>query len=133
MPFDRALRTLVLEPLGMTGAKPVILLQDRAAYATGHARLREDIPFCPAHRSPRRGGWTSQMRRVRGRTAADMVRFMRFIVQVGQGKGAPLFSDAAAQRYRTATIDDDTPGDRYGNGLVHRVLEGQKVLRHTAG
>jgi hypothetical protein len=68
-----------------------------------------------------------------GATAADMVRFMRFIVQVGQGKGAPLFSDATAQRYRTATIDDDTPGDRYGNGLVHRVLEGQKVLRHTGG
>jgi len=68
-----------------------------------------------------------------GATAADMVRYLRFVVQIGQGKGAPLFSDAMAQLYRTATINTDTAGDRYGHGLVHRVFEGQLVLRHTGG
>jgi hypothetical protein len=62
-----------------------------------------------------------------------MVRYLRFIIQLGQGKGAPLFSDAMAQRYRTATINTDTAGDRYGHGLVHRQIDGQPVLRHTGG
>lgn len=134
MPFDDALRTLVLRPLGMTSARPVIRMADRAAYASGHARLREDIPWLPGA-SLTEARWmdfTSAAGSV-GATAGDMVRYLRFIVQVGQGKGAPLFSDAMAQRYRTATIDTDTTGDRYGHGLVHRLFEGQPMLRHTGG
>lgn len=134
MPFDSALRTLVLQPLGMMSAKPVIRVVDRATYASGHVRLREDIPWLPGA-SLTEARWmdfTSAAGSV-GATAADMARYLRFIVQIGQGKGAPLFSDAMAQRYRTATINTDTAGDRYGHGLVHRLFEGQLVLRHTGG
>lgn len=134
MPFDAALRTLVLQPLGMMSAKSVIRMADRAGYASGHVRLREDIPWLPGARltEARWMDFTSAAGSV-GATAADMVRYLRFVVQIGQGKGAPLFSDAMAQLYRTATINTDTAGDRYGHGLVHRVFEGQLVLRHTGG
>lgn len=134
MSFDRALQTLVLQPLGMMSAKPVIQMADRAAYASGHVSLREDIPWLPGA-SLTEARWTDVTSAAGSvaATAADMARYLRFIVQVGQGKGAPLFSDAMAQRYRTATINTDTAADRYGHGLVHRLFEGQPVLRHTGG
>jgi CubicO group peptidase (beta-lactamase class C family) len=134
MPFDRALATLVLRPLGMISARPVIRMADRAAYATGHVRLREDIPWLPGAplAEARWMDFTNAAGSVAA-TAPDMVRYLRFVVQLGQGKGDSLFSDAMAQRYRTATIDTDTPGERYGHGLRHRLLEGEPVLRHTGG
>lgn len=133
MPFDLALRSLVLEPLGMTKAKPVIRLADRAGYASGHVRLREDVPWLPGARltEARWMDFTNAAGSVAA-TGDDMVEYLKFIVRLGQGKGAPLFSDAMAERYRTATIEAG-PGDRYGHGLVHRLLEGAPILRHTGG
>ena len=66
-------------------------------------------------------------------TAADMVRYLQFILQLGKGQGAPLFSDSLAERFRSSTIDRDTPGERYGHGLVHTAVDSQPVLRHTGG
>ena len=118
----------------MRSARPVIRMADRADYATGHVRLREDIPWLPQARltEARWMDFTDAAGSV-GATAADMLRYLRFIIQIGWGKGAPLFSDAAAQRCRTPTIDTDTPGERYGYGLRHRLVEERPVLRHTGG
>jgi CubicO group peptidase (beta-lactamase class C family) len=134
MPFDRALRTLVLEPIGMRSARPVIRMADRAAYATGHARLREDMPWLPRARltEARWMDFTDAAGSV-GATASDMLRYLRFIIQVGRGKGAPLFSDAAAQRYRSPTIDTNLTGEQYGYGLRHRLVDERPALGHTGG
>jgi len=44
MPYPPAMRSLVLTPIGMASAKPVVRGEDRALYATGHTRFRDDIP-----------------------------------------------------------------------------------------
>ena len=134
LPFDVTLSALVLEPLGMTSARPVIRLADRPAFATGHSRLREDIPWLP-HAPLTEARWmdfTNAAGSVAA-TAADMVRYLEFTLKLGRGQGAPLFSDSLAERFRSSTIDRDTPGERYGHGLVHTSVDDRPVLRHTGG
>lgn len=67
-------------------------------------------------------------------TADDMVAYLRMVVALGRGKGAPLFSDPLAERYRTPTIaSSHGPGGRYGNGLATVDGGGRLWLRHTGG
>lgn len=135
MPFAAALQRLVLTPLGMTGARPVIRTADRAGYAVGHARLRDDIPWLPG--APLTEARWLDMQSAAGSVGAaagDMVRYIEALVALGRGRGAPLFSDALAERYRTPTIASDHGlGARYGNGLVTLRLGGRPVFRHTGG
>jgi CubicO group peptidase (beta-lactamase class C family) len=135
MPFPQALRSLVLQPIGMAGARPVIRLGDRGAYATGHVRFREDIPWLPRARLTA-ARWLD-VHTAAGSVAAsagDMIHYLRRIVELGRGRGAPLFSDALAERFRTPTIDSSNgPGARYGNGLATLAVAGHRCLRHTGG
>jgi CubicO group peptidase (beta-lactamase class C family) len=61
MAYPLALETLVLKPLGMVHSVPVIRTADRAAFATGHIRFRDDIPWLPRRGSPLRAGLNSPM------------------------------------------------------------------------
>jgi CubicO group peptidase (beta-lactamase class C family) len=135
MSFADALQRLVLTPIGMTHAKPVIRTADRAAYANGHARLRDDVPWLP--KAPLTEARWLEMQSAAGSvgaTANDMVRYLERLVALGRGRGAPLFSDALAERYRTPTIaSDHAVGARYGNGLVTLAVGGQPAFRHTGG
>jgi hypothetical protein len=135
MSYPDALTRLVLRPLGMNHALPSIRTADRARYATGHARFRDDLPWLPgAKLAPRwyefeNGGGSVAA------TASDMARYLRFLATLAQGKGAPLFSDALAARFRRATIDvpGRTAGARYGNGLVTHDVDGGACFHHTGG
>lgn len=134
MDFPQALQRLVLQPIGMANARPAIRMRDRGLYAEGHVRFREDIPWLPAARLTE-ARWLD-MEDGAGcvaATAADMVAYLRTMLALAGGKGAPLFTDAAAARFATSTIDQDVPGRRYGNGLVHLTADGRPVLRHTGG
>jgi CubicO group peptidase (beta-lactamase class C family) len=134
MEFPQALQRLVLAPIGMTNALPAIRMRDRAQYAEGHVRFREDMPWLPGARLTE-ARWL-EMEDAAGcvaATAPDMVAYVRAMLALASGKGAPLFSDAAATRFVTPTIDGDVPGRRYGNGLVHLMVDERPVLRHTGG
>ena len=136
-PFAEAMASGVLRPLGMAQTRPAILTADRGRYATGYSPLYADRP-------PPRGGplatgpWTEM---VAGSgcvasTAADMALYMRWLVAAGQGRGAPLLSDAAAARFCAATIDAPgwaTPGAKYANGLALTPIGGRMLLHHTGG
>jgi len=132
--FPAALEQLVLRPIGMARARPAIRMRDRALYAEGHVRFHEDIPWMPGARLTE-ARWVEMENAAGsvGATAADMVAYLRTILMLAGGNGAPLLSAAAARRFVTATIDDDTPGARYGNGLVHMKADERPVLRHTGG
>jgi len=136
-PFPDALQDLVLTPLGMTATKPAILTADRALYATGYA------PFANNRDYPRGGriapgAWTEM---VAGSgsvasTARDMARYARFLIAAGQGRGAPLLSDADAKRFTTATVEAPgwgAGGGQYANGLAVVDVGGRKLLHHTGG
>ena len=135
MPFAQAMETLVLRPIGMTGARPVIQTADRALYAEGHVRLRDDIPWLA--RAPLTEARWLEVHTAAGSVGAsahDMVHYLRRIVALGRGEGGPLFSDALADRYRTPTIaSTHGPGARYGNGLALLDVGGAPSYRHTGG
>jgi CubicO group peptidase (beta-lactamase class C family) len=135
MSFPDALQRLVLTPIGMAQAKPVIRTADRALYATGHGRLRDDVPWLPQG-ALTEARWLEMQSAAGsvGATAPDMVRYLERLVALGRGRGAPLFSDALAERFRTPTIvSDQAAGTRYGNGLVTLPVGGRPVFRHTGG
>jgi CubicO group peptidase (beta-lactamase class C family) len=133
--FPQALQSLVLTPIGMDSAKPVIRTADRARYATGHSRLRDDIPWFPKA-ALTEARWLEMQSAAGsvGATAPDMVRYLQAVAALGRGRGGRLFSDALAERFRTPTIaSDHAPGARYGNGLATLALDGRPALRHTGG
>ncbi|MDT9600022.1 serine hydrolase domain-containing protein [Sphingosinicella rhizophila] len=134
MSYPLALETLVLKPIGMKQAVPVFRTPDRARYAAGHIRLREDMPWFP--RTPLTEARWFEFSHAAGSVAAtgpDMIAYLRYLAGVAKGKGGPLFSDKLAERYRTPTIDSSPPGARYGNGLHTLDVDGRPCFRHTGG
>lgn len=134
MSYPAAMNALVLKPLGMKTAVPAFRISDRAAYASGHVRFRDDMPWLPRVRLAQ-ARWFD-FSHAAGSVAAsgpDMVRFLQFLQGVARGKGAPLFSDALAERYRKPTIDSSPAGARYGNGLITLAVDGRPCFRHTGG
>ncbi|MGH6965524.1 MAG: serine hydrolase domain-containing protein [Phenylobacterium sp.] len=136
-PFGEYMQAEVLTPLGMTATKPLILTRDRALYATGYAPQFGNRPFPRGGRiAP--GPWTPM---VEGSgsvasTAADMARYIRFLIAAGQGRGDPLLSDTAAERFTKATVEAPAwgvGGGQYANGLAVVDVGGRKLLHHTGG
>jgi len=64
-----------------------------------------------------------------------MARYLRFLVGVGQGKGAPLLGDAVARDWLAKPVAQDPKSrdERYGLGLMHRKDDGRTLLHHTGG
>ncbi len=136
MPFGDALQRLVLRPIGMANAEPAIRIADRARYADGHQRFRTDLPWLP--RAPLVPARWVELHNAAGSvaaTAADMERYLAYVVKLGRGEGAPVLSDAAARRFAAAPIDAPPfgAGGRYGNGLAHVTVAGRPCLHHTGG
>jgi len=135
-PFHEILEREVFQPLGMTGARGLLSVENRPEYATGYRAYLTDRPY------PRRGrlgeapwvDFTEASGSV-GASAATMTHYVRYLIGAGQGKGGPLFSDALARRYVTANIDAPIfgPGARYANGLAVVQVDGRSLLHHTGG
>lgn len=134
-PYALALRDLVIKPLGITGMKEVIQPSDRAGYAVG---------YCPADmsgpnmmRTPLGQIWADLDTAAGsiGATADAMTPYLQYLIAVGRGLGAPLFSNATAKRFTTmiepgATFEN---GEGYANGLQVIDLDGHVGLQHTGG
>jgi CubicO group peptidase (beta-lactamase class C family) len=136
-PLAAVIRRHILEPLGMVATKGAILTGDRALYAEGHSPFYSDREY-PRAGPLGPGPWTdvTQGAGCVASTASDMARYCRFLIAAGQGKGAPLLSDAAAARFTKATIDAPgwaVPGSKYANGLAVVEVGGRPLLHHTGG
>jgi CubicO group peptidase (beta-lactamase class C family) len=136
MSFAEAMDRLVLKPIGMERARPVILVSDRQRFATGYTRLREDVPWLPkAELAP--AVWMD-FDNAAGSVAAtgpDMVAYLRYIGRIAKGKGAPVMPEAFARRYGEPTIlsPDFGKDAHYGNGLATIQVDGRPCYRHTGG
>ncbi|MBS0362878.1 MAG: serine hydrolase [Proteobacteria bacterium] len=136
-PLAEVIRLRILEPLGMRATRGAILTRDRHLYAHGYSPLYGDRPY-PRGGPLGPGPWTD-MTAGSGcvaSTAADMARYARWLAQAGQGKGAPILSDAAALRFTKATIDAPgwaVKGAKYANGLAVVPVGDRMVLHHTGG
>lgn len=136
-PFAAVLKAKVLSPLGMTSTRGAILTGDRKLYANGYA------PFYADRGYPRAGplGPAAWVDMTEGSgcvasTAGDMALYAHWLAEAGQGRGAPLLSDAAAAKFCKATIA--APGwavkdGRYANGLAVVPVGGRDLLHHTGG
>lgn len=135
-PFGEVLTHTVLKPLGMTSTKALIVGADRTLYAKGYGPLYGDRP------PPRAGRlevapWTD-MTEGSGSvasTGADMARYLRWMIDGANGRGAPLLSEAARARFFGTAIDAPgwEPGATYGGGLAHVQVGGRTLLHHTGG
>jgi D-alanyl-D-alanine carboxypeptidase len=137
-PLADVIRMRILTPLGMSATKGSILTGDRAAYAQGYSALYGDRGY-PVAGPLGPGPWTdvTQGAGCVASTAHDMALYCRWLVAAGQGKGAPILSDAGAAQFTKATID--APGwaargaPQYANGLAVVEVGGRKLLHHTGG
>jgi D-alanyl-D-alanine carboxypeptidase len=137
-PLAEVIRMRILLPLGMNATKGSILTGDRALYAQGYSALYGDRGY-PVAGPLGPGPWTdvTQGAGCVASTAHDMALYCRWLIAAGQGKGAPILSDAGAARFTRATIE--APGwaakgaPQYANGLAVVEVGGRKLLHHTGG
>ena len=131
-----AIAAMVLRPLGMNSAEPVIRIADRGRYATRYVKQRDDLPWMPGAPLAQAQwiDWDGPSGAIAA-TPSDMAKYLAYLVELGRGKGRPLFSDTLAQRFLTSSVDAPVlgAGARYGNGLAHRPLEGRSTLYHSGG
>ncbi len=136
MPFAKALQTLVLAPLKMDNTRPSVLAGDRAAYANGYGPLYPDRPF-PITARKTIAPWVNHTAGSGSiaSTAADMVRYIQFLLSLAKGLSNPLLGRDLAKLFVKPTIDAPGwgKGAAYGQGLAF-VSDGQRrLLHHTGG
>jgi CubicO group peptidase (beta-lactamase class C family) len=135
-PYPLALRELVIRPLGISGLREVIQASDRARYAVGYLPLDASGPnmaHVPLGQSP----WTNFDTPACniGATADSMTRYLQYLIAVGQGRGAPLFSDAAAKRFSTVLEPAAAVGKGvgYASGLEVIDFDGHAAFQLLGG
>lgn len=134
--FHEAVEARVLRPLGMNDSHASIQSGDRARYAQGYETLYADRPsFRPGPRGP--APWAN-MENGAGSVAAtsgDMALFLRFLLNLAQGRGGPVLSDASAAAFMAdpAAAPGWAETARYGNGLARLTIDERQYLHHTGG
>ena len=135
-PHPDAIREAVLTPLGMTATKGIITDRDRAQYAMGYIPFYQDRP--PLTQAPMTIGPWTDLDSAAGSiasTAEQMAHYLQFLLTLGNGKGTPVLSDRAAQRFIKPVTDAPVfgPKARYGNGIGTVLIDGKPCLHHTGG
>ncbi len=135
-PLAQVIEARIARPLGMMATRGAISWRDRARYTASYAVLRPDLvvrqrnALAPAPWVDASLGAGSV-----ASTLPDMARYLRYLIGVGRGHGAPLLTDAAAVAWLAKPVpqDPDTPADSYGLSLMHRSDDGRALLHHTGG
>ncbi|MGB7167357.1 MAG: serine hydrolase domain-containing protein [Acidobacteriaceae bacterium] len=126
----------ILTPLGMSSTRPVITTADRAHAAIGYEPFWDDQIY------PRQGRLAPAPNLVMDDTAgciastpADMARYLRMLLNRGQGPDRRIVSEESFARMSTPWIkaDEFSPTASYGYGIAVDTLDGHKILRHTGG
>jgi CubicO group peptidase (beta-lactamase class C family) len=121
-PYPLALRELVINPLGITGLREVCQATDRAGYVIGYSPLDNTGPNLPQVPlgQPQWVNIDTADGNI-GATADAMTRYLQYLIAVGRGRGAPLFSNTAAARFGAVSgpvaADIFGPGTAYASGL----------------
>ncbi|MEK7264501.1 MAG: serine hydrolase domain-containing protein [Pseudomonadota bacterium] len=124
----------ILKPLGMTNSVSAMRVADRFRYAQGYEpALTDRLNPRPSKMSPTPWADSDSPAGSVAATAGDMAKFLRFLLGVAEGKGGPVFSDAAAKRFLADPADGWGPGAKYGNGVARIEIDGRKYLHHTGG
>lgn len=135
-PHPEVIAEEVLQPLGMHDAHAHLTLAERESFVTGYVPEREDraaMTRIPMVRGPfLEDDFASG---TVGASARDMVGYLRFVIGLGQGRGAPLLSDGAAAAFLKQAMPNTQfgPGSLYASGIATVASEDRPVLHHTGG
>jgi hypothetical protein len=123
----------IFATLGMRHSRGAIFARDRALYAQGY-RVADEGPFVPGV-ALAAAPWVD-VTFAAGNVAStgeDMIKLVRSIADAAQGRGGLGLKPAAATAFVSHAVASDTPGMRYGNGLMHVESGGRRYLHHTGG
>src|SRR5580692_10974827 len=135
-PWRECVRARILTPLEMTETVGVISAASRGRAAVGYQAFWDDQVY------PRQGKLSPAPNLVMDDTAgciastpADMARYLRMILNRGQGPKQRIVSEESLTLFSTPYIkaDDFSPTASYGYGIAVDTLDGHKILRHTGG
>lgn len=135
-PYPDCVEARVLRPLGMTDSAGAMRVADRGRYAQGYEPSFNDrYPFRPGPMSAAPWVDSDDAAGCIAATAGDMAKFLRFLLALADGKGAPVLSDESAAQFLATASDAPgwSAGAKYGNGLAHVDIDGRRYLHHTGG
>ncbi|HEY3814253.1 MAG TPA: serine hydrolase domain-containing protein [Caulobacteraceae bacterium] len=126
----------IFDRLGMKDARPLIATSDLDRFAVGHQSYRPDRP-APWPTPLKAAPWVDfcEASGSVSAPARDMAHYMRFLIECGNGKGAPLLSDANARALVTpvSPAPEFGPGAQYALGVAVVQNGGRSLIHHTGG
>jgi len=137
MPHQAAVSKFVRDKLGLTAMAGTISPARRAEFAVGYWPSAFDAVANPPRARLEFASWDPEDNPAGsiGATSGEMAVYLRALLAMGAGRGAPVLSDAAARRFATGVIaaDEFGPGARYACGVAVVPLDGAPALHHTGG
>jgi D-alanyl-D-alanine carboxypeptidase len=133
-PLNRLLAERIFRPLGMARTRGAIIGPDRPRFAVGYEAADMTGPYVRGEPlAP--PGWVDVTFGAGSvaSTAADMVRYLRSLAGAAQGRGGFGLGPAQGRAFTSHFVPSDTPGMRYGNGLMQVSDAGRTYLHHTGG
>jgi CubicO group peptidase (beta-lactamase class C family) len=134
--LGESIEARVLRPLGMTNSVGGIRHGDRARYAQGYEPLYGDrAQLRPGPLGPSPWVDSDNAAGCVSATAGDMALFLRFLLELAEGRGGAVLSDASAASFMADPADapDWAEGAKYGNGLARITIDDRPFLHHTGG
>jgi CubicO group peptidase (beta-lactamase class C family) len=135
-PFEEAVKARLFKPLGMNDSVGAIRNSDRHRYPVGYLPYETDhMTMRPGPVAPAAWADVDNTAGSNAATAADMAKYLRFLLALTQGKGSGVISDASAVKFlaNPAPAPAFGPGVKYGNGIGHYPIDGRQYLHHTGG
>lgn len=135
-PWQEAVRSRIIEPLGMTSTRAVIMDETRTRRAKSYVPFYTDAPYGRHGRlaavgdlmfNDAAGSITS--------TPGDMARYMQMLLNRGKYGEQRIVSEESFVLFSTPYIKspDLGPTTSYGYGIGVDKLDGHTILRHTGG
>ncbi|MCB2099051.1 MAG: beta-lactamase family protein [Parvularculaceae bacterium] len=132
--YEDLVKSRVLDKIGMTASRAGMRVADRQRYAQGYEQaLTDRLAPRPSRMTATPWVDSDSPAGCIAATPADMAKFMRFLLDLAAGKGAPLFSDETAKKFLADPAEGWGPGAKYGNGIARIEVDGRKYLHHTGG
>ena len=133
-PLGQLFEERLFVPLAMRRTRGAVVARDRHLYAQGYEPADLTVPFA-------RGAPTAPAAWVDvtfgagsvASTAADMILWLRSLADAAQGRGGLGLGSRQAQAFTSHFVASDTPGMKYGNGLMHVGGAPRSYLHHTGG
>ena len=136
-PHQSGVRRFVRDKLGLEGMAGVISTGARRQFAVGYWPADDGAAAAFPGAPMEVASWNEEDTPA-GSLGADgelMATYLRALIRLGRGQGAPVLSDPAARRFVAPVIETGEfgPGARYACGVAVVPIDGAVCLHHTGG